>query len=539
MTSPTTTAELSPAALGTALGITALFGVTSTDPAVVGQAVARIASPDSDRWRGQVAGCGHCARPIRLRGRVTRHDRATGRRLDTVYDTRAEPDGVLLVRCGNRRAAVCPSCAREYAADVWHLLHAGLAGGKGVPEDVAARPAVFVTLTAPGFGLVHATRRDRQGRTARCRPRRDGARALCPHGRPTWCMAVHAEDDSRLGTPLCQACYDYEAAVWFNATAPELWRRFTTYLPRALAATLRVPQSVLRQRVRVQYAKVAEFQRRGLVHFHAVLRLDGPATADRPYPPPTHPVPVQTLSEAVNAAAAAVSVRVDPWRQDRPGVRLRFGRQVDVTPLRVTDPLTGEAELTPERVAAYIAKYATKSAEDFGLPSRLTRPADLDLQPLPVTPHVRRMVETVHELACVQPRLGRWLHMLGFPGHFATKSRRYSTTLGALRQARRDHRQRTASAERGQVEELPSEEETTLVIRSWQFAGVGYRTTGDAELAAAAAARARERADAARAARRAHAVPGRFPPLRGGLPVAARRRAQRRGSRVERSEITQ
>ena len=30
--------------------------------------------------------------------------------------------------------------------------------------------------------------------------------------------------------------------------------------------------------------------------------------------------------------------------------------------------------------------------------------------------------------------------MLGFRGHFSTKSRRYSTTLGALRQARADYR---------------------------------------------------------------------------------------------------
>jgi hypothetical protein len=29
--------------------------------------------------------------------------------------------------------------------------------------------------------------------------------------------------------------------------------------------------------VRVSYAKVAEYQRRGVFHFHAVIRLDGPA----------------------------------------------------------------------------------------------------------------------------------------------------------------------------------------------------------------------------------------------------------------------
>ncbi len=31
---------------------------------------------------------------------------------------------------------------------------------------------------------------------------------------------------------------------------------------------------------------------------------------------------------------------------------------------------------------------------------------------------------------------GKWVHMLGFRGHFSTKSRRYSITLGALRRAR-------------------------------------------------------------------------------------------------------
>jgi len=32
--------------------------------------------------------------------------------------------------------------------------------------------------------------------------------------------------------------------------------------------------------------------------------------------------------------------------------------------------------------------------------------------------------------------LGQWVHMLGFRGHFVTKSRGYSTTLGELRAAR-------------------------------------------------------------------------------------------------------
>ena len=79
-------------------------------------------------------------------------------------------------------------------------------------------------------------------------------------------------------------------------------------------------------------------------------------------------------------------------------------------------------------------------------------------------------------------------------GHFASKSRRYSTTLGAIRRERRTYRQRQAAE---QVREL-LDEDTTLIISHWEFAGVGYLTGGDAALALSAAARARERRQAAR-----------------------------------------
>ena len=68
---------------------------------------------------------------------------------------RAHSRGDLLVACKDRRAAVCPSCARLYQADAWHLVAAGIRGGKGVPPSVVAHPQLFVTLTAPSFGPVH------------------------------------------------------------------------------------------------------------------------------------------------------------------------------------------------------------------------------------------------------------------------------------------------------------------------------------------------------------------------------------------------
>ena len=82
--------------------------------------------------------------------------------------------------------------------------------------------------------------------------------------------------------------------------------------------------------------------------------------------------------------------------------------------------------------------------------------------------------------------LRRWAHMLGYRGHFATKSRRYSTTMRALRAARRDwqRRQKPHAIQRGDPAVIT---ETDL-----EWAARGWRSSGDALLAMSAAARARD-----------------------------------------------
>jgi hypothetical protein len=92
--------------------------------------------------------------------------------------------------------------------------------------------------------------------------------------------------------------------------------------------------------------------------------------------------------------------------------------------------------------------------------------------------------------------------MLGFRGHFASKSRRYSVTLSKLRRARRRARALIAeSRASGRPVDLAALEadlvadddtETTLVIGHWQYLGTGWPTEGQRLLAIAAAARARE-----------------------------------------------
>jgi hypothetical protein len=224
---------------------------------------------------------GGCPQPVLLRGRVDHIDGTTGELLHR-YTTVHEPGGVLPIACKTRRASRCLPCAEVYRADTYQLIRAGLSGGKGVPDAVATRPCVFTTLTAPSFGPVHL-HRERDGRVLRCRPRRRGG--TCSHGNPISCPDRHDRDNPRLGEPLCPDCYDYTGAVLFNACAPELWRRFTITLRSALARQAGLSRKALAAQVRVSYAKVAEYQRRGIVHFHAIIRLTAPAGQPRHRPP--------------------------------------------------------------------------------------------------------------------------------------------------------------------------------------------------------------------------------------------------------------
>ena len=86
--------------------------------------------------------------------------------------------------------------------------------------------------------------------------------------------------------------------------------------------------------------------------------------------------------------------------------------------------------------------------------------------------------------------------MLGFGGHFLTKARRYSVTFQAPARHPRHlpPPRRTRSHEHtGAVRAVDHADETTLIVGTLTFAGVGWHTTGDALLANTAAAMARAR----------------------------------------------
>jgi hypothetical protein len=388
-----------------------------------------------DRWMELVAQTGYCVHPVRLRGAVEHADPETGE-VRTVYSTDREPDTTLLKACGNRRASLCPSCSATYQADQFQLLAAGLRGGKGVPETVAGHPRLFVTFTAPSFGQVHSHKA--QGLLVfPCHPYRQGQ--TCPHGRRLGCWQRHNADDPRLGEPLCPRCYQAGAQVLWNALAGRLWSRTTIYVYRALAQLVGVTEAELRGLVRVSFAKVAEYQRRGVVHFHAIVRLDAATACSCPtcVAPPPAGFTADLLERAVRQATATVAVPCPALDEDQ-GVTLtaRWGEQLDV---RHITEAGDEQELSAEQVAGYVAKYATKATEAVGI-TLDHRVGEADLEDLDLPAHVVELVRACFELgrrpSLARLRLREWAHMLGFGGHFSTKSRRYSTTLGALRRAR-------------------------------------------------------------------------------------------------------
>jgi hypothetical protein len=274
--------------------------------------------------------------------------------------------------------------------------------------------------------------------------------------------------------------YDYPGQVLFNAHVGVLWARFATCTRRGLAATAGLSRTAAGRQVRVVFAKVAEFQTRGVVHLHAIIRLDG---SGGPGTPPAPWATTDLLEHAIQAAAHRADITT-PASRRVPARRLVWGRQLDIR------PITADGDLPEVRVARYVAKYATKAAEAAGVDlgpiycracdgrgvttrtlchrcEGTGRRPGVNLRHLPG--HTRRFLDTCWWLGA-QPafaglRLRRYAHTLGYRGHFATKSRAYSTTFAALRA----ERQRWTDAQRAQQSGF--DPAAVAVVGDWHYTG--------------------------------------------------------------------
>ncbi|MCW3041883.1 MAG: putative plasmid replication initiator protein [Actinobacteria bacterium] len=467
-------------------------GVREWTPGLMEQVVERAADPGFRRWEEQVAHTNHCHHPIRLQGRIRHMDKATGD-IRTVYSTINEPDQTLLVACGNRRASVCPSCSSTYKGDARHIALAGLLGGKGVPDTVRKHPRLFVTFTAPSFGAMHTS--IAQGKNLQvCRKRR----GTCPHGNPEGCFRLHRPNDPVVGEPICAECFDYESMIVWNALAPELWRRTIQDIRRGIARAVGMSEKACNRLAWLNYFKVAEYQVRGAIHFHAILRLDDGAGRYDPEAmlPPPEGFDMALLEAVVRSVVPAVRA------PDPRGGRIGWGTELDVKRLTKS---AGANELSEEVVAFYVAKYASKGSESLGAAlDRRIRSTEGLMALQGLRPHIGSAVRIAWimggrpELA--ELGLRHWAHCLGFGGHFATKSRRYSTTFKVLRGVRKEHRRRQSFEDETPVDawDRPEDDALVVVLAEWGFKGTGYRSTGDRILAMGAKARALEGREALR-----------------------------------------
>ena len=145
--------------------------------------------------------------------------------------------------CGSRLAERCPHCSEVYARDAMSVFNGGVES-----SEVPVTNFTFITFTAPGsqtFGRTHQ-------RVVKERKGRKPFVVRCP------CRHTHREDDIRIGTPINPDTYRYDLAAAFNAASSRLLAITLQRLGRATGEKL-------------NYARVAEFQRRGLIHFHVLV----------------------------------------------------------------------------------------------------------------------------------------------------------------------------------------------------------------------------------------------------------------------------
>lgn len=259
-----------------------------------------------EKWLVHIGNSGECIQPYRT------------------------PDGQF-VRCGTRDASVCPGCANLYGKDASARIRSGV-----FDPPPGQKPAqyLFLTLTAPSFGRVHYV------------PSHGGGKRRCG------CGAIHdADTDSTLrGVPLNVDDYEYEGLVRWNNGAGVLWDSSRRRLERLLGD--------------FDYVVVREWQRRGVLHLHVILRLKVPA------------LPSVVLDVARSATATV------QWS----GYKMTWGEQGDCQVLSLSSS-SGAVEAA--RTIWYVGKalgYSLKSlTEGF-----THRPG----------PHLKRMIVAARYISC-------------------------------------------------------------------------------------------------------------------------------------------
>jgi len=341
---------------------------------------------------------GYCAHPIFLRASGTIDRRSTRISAEDYLGRIARP-------CGSRVREYCEACSYLYFGDSLAIVRTGLIGGKGVPEAVGTHPKVFLTLTAPSYGPVHAG-------NGRCHPADEGT---CIHGVPLRCGIEHAWEDPIVGAPLCNECFDSVGVIFFNAHISRLWDytliELRRELSRIVGKTVRGGQSI----VRLEYLRVFELQRRGALHAHVILRLDDASNLAVD--------PALGIEELVRSVAGAIPRVKVVARVGDQALAITWGTQRDLQ-------VIGQDEL--DKVALYVAKYLSKDIGlSLGRSGKYVGPPHL----VELSYVATQMMAQTRYQGLIGRRSAR---SLGFSGHLLSSSRRYSVSRATLANIRRE-----------------------------------------------------------------------------------------------------
>jgi hypothetical protein len=248
------------------------------------------------------------------------------------------PNGVA-VRCRSRLKSRCPSCAEQTRGD-WAAI-----ARDGVFNVPAGRRFRFylLTLTAPGIGRVHCVPNAAKGRRAR----------LC------WCGRRHSEADAGLsGVPIDLDAYDYDGVVAFNCAFGRLWNNTKTRLRDAWDD--------------LAFFAVREWQDRGVLHLHALIRIEEPGA----------PTPAELEARATVASA----------RDPLTGRTMVWGRQSRCDAL----PTNGDGA----KSIWYISKVINYANKDIGEKYGADVPPER-------REHVRRLGDAARRFRCDKLRRDR------------------------------------------------------------------------------------------------------------------------------------
>jgi hypothetical protein len=352
-----------------------------------------------------------CSHPITLTRSV----------IDTATGVVSDPEAFRKA-CGSRLADRCPSCSEVYRRDLMTLI------GEGLQQEVDRGVTMsFLTFTAPGaevFGQTH---------TRPTKDRNDGT----TYAYPCPCGVRHFEHAPVLGTPIDPSTYDYAAAANWNANASRLLAVTMQRLSRMTYPNSPRTSGVQRQ---LQWVRVAEFQRRGLVHFHVIVRgrvkqehleavVRGAGTPGKPdYIKPT-------TSRGIGWGTQCDLRRVAKGAKHGVGFYL----------LKVIGYATKNAGGGGAGLDGHERQMATAGAESCSCDHALTcndGPTSmtvtvLDDEGKPTTVTVANLSKRHHD-RCVRHRLARrgW----GFRGHIFAASHRWGVTLKEIRARRCQHR---------------------------------------------------------------------------------------------------